>query len=265
MKRWSKCWRRVVNRVLAKLFVSTNWHAWVGEKSPSSDCRNMWIVRENEVKPKQLRKIGIGWSLFGTRSLAFQWTINHDPDDTFTFHIAVPYLFGLYLSFDVDYLDWVKGWVGAYDEALYGFKAAAGGLKVSWCETEEEEFTKFAWFFDWRELHGKPKVSTTADKPLEVVYTQPADKLFPLSTHDMLLIPETTRWTWPRFWKKDKVRQGYQVSFDNPPPIPARGIARMANRKTDGIYGVFIEACSPGEAVVRYREMVLRERGLLTA
>jgi hypothetical protein len=267
MKRWSKCWRRVVNRVLTKVLSSTNWHAFVGDKTSQSDYRTLFFGRDDAGVEGQVKRGSLGWSLCNRlNTLKFTLTLRHNEEDTFILQLSLPWLVSLVVSVDVGLLEWIERKVGHYGEARYGVEVDHSGYWLGWRANEEAAFQTFTKRGFWADLHGAPKVTVTTGASQELVYTQPGDKVFPqTTTHDLLLIPRTTRRSWPRFWKKDELQTGYELYFDQPPPIPARGIARLANRTTDGIYGTFIEAVSPGEAISRYREMVLRERGVLSA
>lgn len=268
MKRWSKCWRRVVNRGLAQLLKLSDWHAYVAEKGDkSSQSKFRWLrfsrdgeVLKSGVKPEtcQLRRGSFGW-LFcnATNPLALTWTLMHDAEDTVVIHFSLPWLCGFYLTLDIGYLNWIKARVGEYGEARYGFEIDRRGIELEWCNAEDQRRTVFHWVFGWDQIHGKPVVTTTTSKPVEVMYVQPAGGEFASSSHLIQLIYRTTHWKWPRFWKPDVRVSGFEVALEEPPAIPAKGIARAVGRKTDGIYGTFIrDVLGPADAVQRYREMV---------
>lgn len=264
MKRWSKCWRRVVNRVLAGVLGRTNWFAYVGEKEQDSEYRYLRFGRDDKPRSNtSLRRGAFGWMFFSPRNtFALEVNIRYDSEDTFTFHCSLPWLVGVFLTLDLGFLKSIE----VHDELQYGFNIDRTGGRLGWHVSDDPQRTTFARHWRWEDLHGTLTVTHKAGTPMDVIYTQPGDRYHPgTTTHEMTLIPRTTRRSWTRFWKRDEVFSGYEVSLNKPPLIPVRGIARLASRTTDGIYGVFIEAASPGEAVVRYREMVLRERGLLSA
>lgn len=102
------------------------------------------------------------------------------------------------------------------------------------------------------DLEGKPTITTTTCTPVTREFVMPAFDVYPPSRHAMTLTYRRTVCRWSVFWKRDVVISGFDVSVDDPPLYPTRGLARALGQSHDGIYGLFAKNCETVDQAMKY-------------
>ncbi len=259
MRKWSKCWRQVVNKILARLLSFSNWYARVSDKNLIKPGRRLVLTRDAVKDRHFLTGAVLEWLvLTESTTLALLVEIESDVETNLRFTFALPYLLTVSLSLNInrrwEWLDRRAAGVLWKVSYLYGllFSRKKNGAYWGFSEILKEHHLPcgFYWQWSWRDLHGPMTVTNTTGPMTVVLVTIPPSFGYPRKEIEMRLIPRTTIRRWKRFWKRDEVIKGYEYGVDEP-PVPSPQSLRWGFGTT--LYGGFFRgALTPMDAVHQY-------------
>lgn len=195
------------------------------------------------------------------RKLALEFGIAHDGEGTFSFNVALLYIFNIYLSFDLGCYGWLESICGKYKTREYGFYANRDGFKLFFHSDAMCWPSGLQFYQDWeRLLKGKSTVThNTVFKEDKTVLIPGAagypDKEYKLVVKRDNYITHYSRWF-------DKKWHRWDVGCEEGVNHPGKGTASY-NCGEDATYSIsfgFGQVSSEQEAVKSFIQSVTKTR-----
>lgn len=228
----------------------------------------IWFHRKEEVAERfrqqgiknYLRQIAIEFSLFPKRvSLTAEFKMKHDCEGTLGVHFAFPWLFSLWINFDIGYTDWAKRICGEYTSRRWGFDIYADAFVLNWWADSnawgpDRKRYGFHFYFPWDKFKGKVTYTKTDLETHVVTFEQPAYKSRPATTHSVTVTRKHMTWKYGNPFVKTIDRTFWNFDFkreldQKPPAFSGKG-ENSWDCGDDGIYGCSFDVSVSGQETI---------------
>ncbi len=171
-----------------------------------------------------------------------------NPDEGITLHLALPYLFTLFLTFDF----WsLKRWLWKRINCKHstGVYISAEIIRIEWWQNQND-WKRGDWHWVWLTpdvLFGRAVYNSDKQTTYQI------DVVLPDGLHFCEVVEQLDTWTYPRF-KKPEVMRRFEFTFT--PDVPL-GIGKYGQ---DGMGSIIVPADTFDKAYVKVVDEIQRER-----